>query len=151
MKEKNAIDELTKLEDFVETRNDWYTKEEKKKGGKRTPKVQIEEGSSSQPQKKRRKKAVETMLVDEPEDDQTEANFDKDQDQLSPETEQLMRDIDDTLEVGKLASQKVGADEEKGLSGSEDEVDAEVNRWIKENFDPRDREKQKKKKKEAYG
>ncbi|KAJ0951459.1 hypothetical protein HanPSC8_Chr02g0060291 [Helianthus annuus] len=70
MNEKSATDELTKLEDFSETRNDWYTKvgKEKKKGGKRTPtpKAQTEEGSSSQPQKKRKKKAVETMLVDEP-------------------------------------------------------------------------------------
>ncbi|KAF5773891.1 hypothetical protein HanRHA438_Chr13g0604481 [Helianthus annuus] len=51
MKEKSATDEITKLEKFNETRNDWYTKEvkEKKKGGKRTPKAQTEEGSSSQP------------------------------------------------------------------------------------------------------
>ncbi|MFS7968149.1 hypothetical protein Hanom_Chr09g00794091 [Helianthus anomalus] len=78
MKEKSAIDELTKLEDFCETLNDWYSKvetEKKKKGGKRTPKVQAMEGSSSQPQKKHRKKAVETLLVDEPEEDETEANI----------------------------------------------------------------------------
>ncbi|KAF5777052.1 hypothetical protein HanXRQr2_Chr12g0531141 [Helianthus annuus] len=87
MKEKNAIDELKKLEEFVETRNEWFTKEEKKKrGGKRTPKVQTEEGSSSQPQKKRKKKAIETLLVDEPEEDETEADVEKDQEQLSPET-----------------------------------------------------------------
>ncbi|MFS7904239.1 hypothetical protein Hanom_Chr01g00033781 [Helianthus anomalus] len=149
MKEKSAADELTKLEDFVETRNDWYTKEEKekkKRGGKRTPKVQTEEGSSSQPQKKRKKKTVETLLVNEPEEDETEANVDKDQEQLSPKTEHLMKDIDDTLESGKLATQKVGADEEKGLSGSEDEVDAEVDQWIKENYDPRERVQQKKRK-----
>ncbi|MFS8025983.1 hypothetical protein Hanom_Chr16g01481591 [Helianthus anomalus] len=145
MKEKSAGDELTKLEDFCETRNDWYTKEEKekkKKSGKRTPKVHTEEGSSSQPQKKRKKKAVETMFVDEPEEDETEADVEKVHEQLSPETEQLRRDIDDTLEVGKSISQKVVDDEEKSLSGSEDEVD----RWIKENFDPRDRENQKKRK-----
>ncbi|MFS7909564.1 hypothetical protein Hanom_Chr02g00096041 [Helianthus anomalus] len=118
MNEKSAIDELTKLEDFSETRNDWYTKEEKKKkGGKKTPtpKAQAEEGSSSQPQKKHRKKAVETLIVDEPEVDETE--------------------VDD--------------DEEKSLSGSEVDVDAEVDRWIKENYDPRNRERQKKKKRSS--
>ncbi|MFS7904620.1 hypothetical protein Hanom_Chr01g00038241 [Helianthus anomalus] len=149
MKEKSAIDELTKLEEFCETRNDWYMKEEnekKKKGGKRTPKAQTEEGSSSQPQKKRRKKVVETLLVDEPEEDETEVNVEKYQQQLSHETEQLMRDIDDTLEVGKSVSQKVVDDKEKSLFGSEDEIHAEVERWIQENFDPRNREKPKKRK-----
>ncbi|XP_021979896.1 glutamic acid-rich protein-like [Helianthus annuus] len=151
MKEKSATDELTKLEEFVETRNDWYTKEvkEKKKGGKRTPKVQTEEGSSSQPQKKRKKKAVETLLVDEPEEDETEANVERDHDQLSPKTERLMKDIDDTLEARKSASKTVVDEEENGLSGSEDEVDAKVDKWIKENYDPRDKEKQRKRKRSA--
>ncbi|XP_022007219.1 glutamic acid-rich protein-like [Helianthus annuus] len=148
MKEKSAIDELTKLEEFVETRNDWYTKEvkEKKRGGNRTPKVQEEEGSSSQPQKKRKKKAVETLLVDEPKEDETEADVEEDHERLSPETEQLLKDIDDMLESWKSASKKVVDDEEKSLSGSEDDVDAEVDQWIKENFDPREREVQKKRK-----
>ncbi|KAJ0539528.1 hypothetical protein HanHA300_Chr08g0287361 [Helianthus annuus] len=30
MKEKSAVDELTKLAEFKETRNEWFTKEEKK-------------------------------------------------------------------------------------------------------------------------
>ncbi|MFS8006725.1 hypothetical protein Hanom_Chr14g01252551 [Helianthus anomalus] len=109
MKEKSAIDELTKLEEFVETRNEWFTHEvrEKKRGGKRMPKVQPEEGSSSQPQKKRKKKAVETLLMDEPEEDETKADIEKDHEQVSPETEQLLKSIDDTLEVGKTASQNV--------------------------------------------
>ncbi|KAJ0674212.1 hypothetical protein HanLR1_Chr12g0437441 [Helianthus annuus] len=147
MKEKSAIDELKKLEEFVETRNEWFTKEEKKKrGGKRTPKVQTEEGSSSQPQRKCKKKVVETLLVDEPEEDETEVDVEKDQEQLSPETEQLLKSIDDTLEAGKLASPKVVGDEEKSLSGSDDDVDTEVDQWIKENLDPRDRGIPKKKK-----
>ncbi|MFS7946776.1 hypothetical protein Hanom_Chr06g00540261 [Helianthus anomalus] len=80
MKEKSAADELLKLAEFKETRNEWFTKEEKKKrGGKRTPKLQAEEGSSSQPKKKRQKKVVETMLVDIPEEDDTEANVERDQ------------------------------------------------------------------------
>ncbi|MFS7987652.1 hypothetical protein Hanom_Chr11g01025411 [Helianthus anomalus] len=50
MKEESATDEFTKLAEFKETRNEWFTKEEKKKrSGKRTPKVQAKEGSSSQP------------------------------------------------------------------------------------------------------
>ncbi|MFS8018415.1 hypothetical protein Hanom_Chr15g01391811 [Helianthus anomalus] len=101
MKEKSAADELTKLEKFSETRNEWFTKEEKKKGRKRTPKVQAEEGSSSQPQKKRKKKAVETLLVDEPEEDETEADVEEDHECLSPETEQLLKSIDDTLEAAE--------------------------------------------------
>ncbi|MFS7888930.1 hypothetical protein Hanom_Chr00s000002g01600771 [Helianthus anomalus] len=135
---KSSADELKKLKGFCETRNDWYTKEEKEKKKKRTPKAQTEEGSSSQPQKKRKKKAVETLLVYEPEEDETEVNVEKDQGQLSPETEQLIRDIDDTLEVRKSASKKVVDDEEKSLYGSENDIDAEVDRWIKENFDPRE-------------
>ncbi|MFS7930543.1 hypothetical protein Hanom_Chr04g00345551 [Helianthus anomalus] len=134
MKEKSAIDELTKLEEFVETRNEWFTMEvkEKKRGGKRTSKVQPEEGSSSQPQKKRRKKVVETLLADEPEEDETEANVEKDHEQVSPETEQLSKSIEDTLE--------------ENLSDSEEDIDAQVKRWISENYDSREREQQKKRK-----
>ncbi|XP_021975462.1 FK506-binding protein 5-like [Helianthus annuus] len=89
------------------------------------------------------------MLVDEPEEDETEANVEIDHDQLSPETERLMIDIDDTLEAGKSSSKVVVDDEEKSSSGSDDDVDAEVDRWIKENYDPRDREQQKKRKRSS--
>ncbi|MFS7979691.1 hypothetical protein Hanom_Chr10g00930681 [Helianthus anomalus] len=103
MKEKSATDELTKLEEFVETRNEWFTKEvkeKKKRGGKRTPKVQTEEGSSSQPQKKCKKESCDDK-------------------------------------------EKSSSDEE------ESDIDAETERWIKENYDPRDRVKQKKRKRSA--
>ncbi|MFS7910402.1 hypothetical protein Hanom_Chr02g00105921 [Helianthus anomalus] len=64
MKETSAADELEKLEEFKETRNEWFTKEEKKKRSRKTTlKVQAEEGSPSQPKKKRKKKTVQTMLV----------------------------------------------------------------------------------------
>ncbi|XP_022042342.1 bromodomain-containing protein 4-like [Helianthus annuus] len=153
MKEKSAADELTKLAEFSKTRNNWYTKVEKenKRGGKRTPtsKAQAEEGSSSQPQKKRKKKAVETMLVDEPEVDETEADVDKDQDPLTPETERLLKDVDDTLETEKAAGKRVVDDEGKSPSGAESDTDPEVDRWIRENYDPKDREKQKKRKRSA--
>ncbi|KAJ0959260.1 hypothetical protein HanPSC8_Chr00c245g0806831 [Helianthus annuus] len=72
MKEKSAADELTKLEDFSGTRNERFTKveKEKKRGGRELRKFKQKKGSSSQSQKKRKKKAVETMLVDEPEEDE---------------------------------------------------------------------------------
>ncbi|MFS7962502.1 hypothetical protein Hanom_Chr08g00727361 [Helianthus anomalus] len=150
MKEKSAADELTKLAEFKGTRNEWFTKEEKekwKRGGKRTPKVQTEEGSSSQPQKKRKKKAVETMLVDESEEDKTEANVEGNQDQLSPKTERLFKSIDYNLEVREAAGEKVVDDKEKSSSDKEEsDIDAEVDRWIKDNFDPRDRLIKKKRK-----
>ncbi|MFS8008095.1 hypothetical protein Hanom_Chr14g01268721 [Helianthus anomalus] len=125
MKEKSAIDELIKLEEFVKTRNEWFTKEEKKKRDRKiTPKVQDEESSSSQPQKKRKKKVVETMLVDEPKEDETE--------------------------VEKAAGEKVGDDKETSSSNEEEsDIDAETEQWIKENYDPRDRVKQKKRKRNA--
>ncbi|KAM0031142.1 hypothetical protein Hdeb2414_s0017g00505221 [Helianthus debilis subsp. tardiflorus] len=141
MKEKSAADELTKLAEFKETRNEWFTKEvkeKKKKGGKRTPKVQIEEGSSSQPKKKRQKKTVETLLVNEPEEDEIEADAERDQDPMSPETEQVLENIDYGLETEKAAGEE-GDDEEKSLSDSE--VD-ETERWKKLISDKENRRKE---------
>ncbi|MFS7977999.1 hypothetical protein Hanom_Chr10g00910531 [Helianthus anomalus] len=66
MKEKSYADELEILKEFKGTRNDWFVKEQKKRGRKATPKAQTEEGLSSQP-KKRQKKAAKTLLVDESE------------------------------------------------------------------------------------
>ncbi|KAJ0752379.1 hypothetical protein HanPI659440_Chr09g0323661 [Helianthus annuus] len=122
MKEKSAIDELTKLEDFCETRNDWYTKEEKekkKKGGKRTPtpKVQTEEGSSSQPQKKRKKKAVETLLVDEPEEDETEANVEKDRSFVNDDlVKKLQKKVDEVSSEKKKLEKRVKSVESENTS-----------------------------------
>ncbi|MFS7946293.1 hypothetical protein Hanom_Chr06g00534301 [Helianthus anomalus] len=89
------------------------------------------------------------MLVDEPEEDETEANVNKDQEQLSPETEQLLKYVDDTLEGVKSASKMVVDDKEESASDSKDDIDAEFEWWIRENFDPRDREKQKKRKRSS--
>ncbi|KAM0025869.1 hypothetical protein Hdeb2414_s0021g00579741 [Helianthus debilis subsp. tardiflorus] len=77
MKEKSTADELKKLEGFKNTRSEWFlkdVKEKKKRGGKRTPKDQVEEGSSSQPKSKRQKKVVETLLDDESEEEEPEAD-----------------------------------------------------------------------------
>ncbi|KAJ0614679.1 hypothetical protein HanIR_Chr02g0065141 [Helianthus annuus] len=151
IKEKSAAEELTKLKKFSKTRNEWFTKEEKKKKDrKRTPKVQTEEGLFSQPQKKRKKKAVETMLVDEPEEDETEVNVEGNQDRLSPETEQVLKSIDYNVEVEKAAGEKVVDDKEKSSSGEEEsDIDPETDQWIKANFDPRDRLIKKKRKRSA--
>ncbi|KAJ0541341.1 hypothetical protein HanLR1_Chr09g0306781 [Helianthus annuus] len=122
MKEKSAIDELTKLEDFCETRNDWYTKEEKekkKKSGKRTPtpKFQTEEGSSSQPQKKRKKKAVETLLVDEPEEDETEANVEKDRSFVNDDlVKKLQKKVDEVSSEKKKLEKRVKSVESENTS-----------------------------------
>ncbi|MFS8006611.1 hypothetical protein Hanom_Chr14g01251231 [Helianthus anomalus] len=71
-KEKSYADELKVLENFRESRNEWFLKEEKKKKGRKTtPKVQTKEGSSSQP-KKHRKKTADTLLVDEPKEEEPE-------------------------------------------------------------------------------
>ncbi|MFS7977967.1 hypothetical protein Hanom_Chr10g00910151 [Helianthus anomalus] len=119
MREMSAADELTKLAGFKATRNEWFTKEEKKKRSRKTTlKVQAEEGSSSQLKKKRQKKVVETMLVDEPEEDKPEADAEKDQDPVSPTMEQVLKDIDYGLETGETAS-KEGDNEEKSSSDSE--------------------------------
>ncbi|MFS7967817.1 hypothetical protein Hanom_Chr09g00790171 [Helianthus anomalus] len=51
-----------------------------------------------------------------------------------------MRDIDVTLETGEAAGEKVGDDKEKSSSDPEEsDIDAEADRWIKENYDLRDR------------
>ncbi|KAJ0452579.1 hypothetical protein HanHA300_Chr15g0580511 [Helianthus annuus] len=79
------------------------------------------------------------MLVDEPEEDETEADAERDQDPVSPETEQLLKDIDYGLETEKAAGEE-GDDE--GKSSSDSEVD-ETERWKKVISD---KEKQKKRK-----
>ncbi|MFS7951554.1 hypothetical protein Hanom_Chr07g00596531 [Helianthus anomalus] len=130
MKEKSAADELTKLAEFKDTRGEWFTKEEKKKRSRKTTsKAQAEKGSSSQPQKKQKKKVVETMLVDEPEEVEAKENVEGNQEQLSPVMEQLMKDINVTLETGEAAGEKVGDDKEKSSSDPEEsDIDAEADR-----------------------
>ncbi|KAM0012573.1 hypothetical protein Hdeb2414_s0051g00752111 [Helianthus debilis subsp. tardiflorus] len=77
MKEASYAHELKILESFKESRNEWFSKEEKKKKSRKsTPKVQAEERSSSQP-KKRQKKNVETMLVDEPDEEEPVTNVEE--------------------------------------------------------------------------
>ncbi|MFS7918306.1 hypothetical protein Hanom_Chr03g00199431 [Helianthus anomalus] len=125
MKEKNAAEELKILADFKATRNEWFTKEEKKKRSRNTTlKVQVEEGSYSQPKKKRQKKVVETLLVDEPEEEEPEADAEGDHGRLSPESAQLLKSLKESFATEKAAGENEGDKEEKkSSSSSESEID----------------------------
>ncbi|KAJ0752178.1 hypothetical protein HanPI659440_Chr09g0321361 [Helianthus annuus] len=79
------------------------------------------------------------MLVDELEEDEIEADAERDQDPMSPKTEQMLENIDYGLETEKAAGEE-GDDEEK--SSSDSEVD-ETECWKKVISD---KEKQKKRK-----
>ncbi|KAJ0913219.1 hypothetical protein HanRHA438_Chr06g0283111 [Helianthus annuus] len=81
------------------------------------------------------------MLVDEPEEDEIEADVERDQDQMSPETEHLLKDIDYGLETEKAGGEE-GDDERKSSSHSDSEVD-ETEHWKKVMSD---KEKHKKRK-----
>ncbi|XP_035843192.1 FK506-binding protein 5-like [Helianthus annuus] len=121
MKEAGYADELKILEKFKDSRNEWFVKEEKKKKSRKsTPKVQQEEGSSSQP-KKRRKKTVETLLVDEPDEEEPEA-------EAEAETE-LLKDLNVfNAAKEKEAGVEEGDDGDKSSSSSSDEEIDETER-----------------------
>ncbi|KAM0025779.1 hypothetical protein Hdeb2414_s0021g00578581 [Helianthus debilis subsp. tardiflorus] len=106
MKEAGYADELKILEEFKGTRNDWFLKEQRKRGKKATPKAQKGEGSSSQP-KKRQKKVAKTLLIAEPDKDEPVANVEE-----NPDSE-------------KVADEGIGADDgdKDSSSSSEHEVD----------------------------
>ncbi|KAM0057740.1 hypothetical protein Hdeb2414_s0005g00161881 [Helianthus debilis subsp. tardiflorus] len=125
-KEKSYADELAILADFKETRNEWFLKEEKKKRSRKTtPKVQTEEGSSSQPKQKRQKKIVKTMLVDEPEEEEPEADLEGEHVRLSPESDRLLKALKESFETKKAAKEAgmEGDNEEESSSSSEEEID----------------------------
>ncbi|XP_022032157.1 negative regulator of PDR1-mediated fluconazole resistance JJJ1-like [Helianthus annuus] len=90
------------------------------------------------------------MLVDEPEEDETEANVEGNQEQLSPETERLLKSIDYNVEAGEAVGEKVVDDKEKSSSDPEEsDIDVETDQWIKANFDLRDRLIKRKRKRSA--
>ncbi|XP_035845287.1 serine/arginine repetitive matrix protein 1-like [Helianthus annuus] len=76
MKEAGYAEELKVLEDFKNTKNEWYLKETGRRRRKATPIVKKAEGSSSQP-KKKQKKAAKTSLIDEPEEDEQVVTVEK--------------------------------------------------------------------------
>ncbi|XP_022028876.1 uncharacterized protein LOC110929985 [Helianthus annuus] len=69
LKEAAYAEELKTLAEFKSIKNEWFVKETGRRRRKATPKVQEGEGSSSKP-KKKQKKAAETLLIDEPEEDE---------------------------------------------------------------------------------
>ncbi|MFS7976387.1 hypothetical protein Hanom_Chr10g00891861 [Helianthus anomalus] len=149
MKETSAADELKTLEGFKNTRSKCFLKDEKekkKRGGKRTPKDQAEEGSSSQPKPKCQKKVVETLLVDEPEEEEPEAEVEGDHVRLSPESDCLLKDLNKSFKTDEAAkaADKEGGNEEESSSSSKEEVD-ETERYKKVMSDL-EKEKQKKRK-----
>ncbi|KAL9992633.1 hypothetical protein Hdeb2414_s0001g00014021 [Helianthus debilis subsp. tardiflorus] len=165
MKEAGYADELKVLEEFKGTRNDWFVKEQKKRGRKATPKAQTEEGSSSQP-KKRQKKAAKTMLIDEPDEEEPEtvpevevevekvAETETDENVridvcLSPNSERLLKKLNKfNAQKDKAAAEDEGDDVNKSTtsssSSSEDVID-ETERY-KKVMSGVEKEKQKKRK-----
>ncbi|XP_022004000.1 uncharacterized protein LOC110901481 [Helianthus annuus] len=125
MKEAGYADELKALEEFKGTRNDWFVKEQKRRGRKATPKAQKGEGSSTQT-KKRQKKTAKTLLIDEPDIEEPE-----------PEVESLLKKVKafnaqkekaaDDAQKEKAADDVEGDDVNKSTtsssSSSEDEID----------------------------
>ncbi|MFS8024670.1 hypothetical protein Hanom_Chr16g01466111 [Helianthus anomalus] len=137
MKEKSYADELKILENFRESRNEWFLKEEKKKKGRKaTPKAQEEEGSSSQPKRKHQKKKVETMLVDEPDEDEPEAKAETEAEvnvegdvHVSPRSAKFLEDLNMfNAEQEKTADDVEGDDGDKSSSSSSDEEIDETER-----------------------
>ncbi|MFS7994368.1 hypothetical protein Hanom_Chr12g01105111 [Helianthus anomalus] len=129
MKEASYADELKILENFKETRNEWFLKGEKKKRSRKaTPKVQVEEGSSSQPKKKGQKKNVETMLVDESKKDEDEGDAEGDDVRLSHESAKLLKSLNEyNAETEKTAGDE-GDNEDKSSSSSSNEDIDEIER-----------------------
>ncbi|XP_021996387.1 serine/arginine repetitive matrix protein 1-like [Helianthus annuus] len=134
MKEAAYADELEALEGFKATRNDWFVKEQRRRGKKATPKTQKGEGSSSQP-KKRQKKAAKTLLIDEPDveepvqeaeievepnETETEANIEVNV-RLSPNSQSLLK----KLKVFNAQKDKAAIDKEKSAG---DEQGGDVNK-----------------------
>ncbi|KAM0064955.1 hypothetical protein Hdeb2414_s0003g00109111 [Helianthus debilis subsp. tardiflorus] len=128
MKEASYADELKILENFKNTRSEWFLKEEKKKRSRKaTPQVQTDEGSSSQPKQKSQKKSVETLLVDEPEDEEPEAEAEANVEgdvRLSPESAKFLKSLNEYNAEAEKAVGDEGDDVEKSSSSSsEGEVD----------------------------
>ncbi|MFS7985596.1 hypothetical protein Hanom_Chr11g01000291 [Helianthus anomalus] len=63
------------------------------------------------------------MLVDEPEEDEAEVNVEKEQDPVSPDIEQVLKDIDYELETEKAASEESDKEDKSSSSSSESEID----------------------------
>ncbi|KAJ0764998.1 hypothetical protein HanPI659440_Chr08g0298581 [Helianthus annuus] len=78
MNEVSYADELKILESFMTRKNEWFVKESGRRRRFATPTAEQGEGSSSKPKKKQKKK-VQTMLIDEPNEDVPATNVEKEQ------------------------------------------------------------------------
>ncbi|XP_022018946.1 rRNA biogenesis protein RRP36-like [Helianthus annuus] len=102
MKEAAYAEELKTLEEFKSIKNEWFVKETGRRRRKATPKVQEGEGSPSQP-KKKQKKVAKTLLIDEPEEDETVVATEDDPFNAS---EDMMFNVD-VLETGPTVTAEV--------------------------------------------
>ncbi|XP_022003443.1 interaptin-like [Helianthus annuus] len=122
MKEAAYVEELKILEDFKNTKNEWYVKETGRRRRKATPIVQKVDGSSSQP-KKKQKKAAKTSLIDEPEEDETVVAAEEDPFNVE---EYLLFDTD-VLETGPTmeveAEHVVNVESQKGKDKVIDDIE----------------------------
>ncbi|XP_021985289.1 proteoglycan 4-like [Helianthus annuus] len=142
MKEAAYAEELKTLKEFKTTRNDWFVKEQRRRGRKVTPKSQEGEGSSSQP-KKKQKKVTKTLLVDEPEVDEPVVTAEEDP---YAGINEVMLNIDDLVSdqavnveavkekvIDDIEGDDVDKDTTSSSSSSDDEVDeTQRQRRIKE-------------------
>ncbi|XP_035845255.1 stress response protein NST1-like [Helianthus annuus] len=131
MKEAAYAEELKALLEFKTTRNDWFVKEQRRRGKKVTPKSQEGEGSSSQP-KKKQKKVTKTLLIDEPEVDEPVVTTKEDP---YADIDQLMLNVDDLVseqaadvevQKEKVLDDVEGDDVKKSTTSSSSSSDDEV-------------------------
>ncbi|KAJ0618980.1 hypothetical protein HanHA89_Chr02g0066181 [Helianthus annuus] len=140
-KEAMYIVELKIIQGFKPTKNVWYVKESGRRRRLATP-VAEGEGSSPQPKKKQKKK-VQTILVDEPEDDIPADNAEKEQEATTGEDFMLNTDVFETgseivadvdKEKDKLVDDLEGDDVDKDTTSSSSSSEFEM-------VDPRESEK----------
>ncbi|KAJ0829147.1 hypothetical protein HanLR1_Chr00c0030g0695341 [Helianthus annuus] len=143
-KDPMYIVELKIIQGFKPTKNVWYVKESGRIRRLATP-VAEGEGSSSQPKKKQKKK-VQTLLVDESEDDIPAADAEKEQEVNIGDDFMLNTDVFETgpevvadvdKEKGKLADDVEGDDVDKDTTSSSSSSEFEM-------IDPRESERRRK-------
>ncbi|XP_022003497.1 neurofilament medium polypeptide-like [Helianthus annuus] len=131
MKEASYADELRILEKFKDIRNEWYVKESGRRRRLATPTAEPGEGSPSKPKKKQKKK-VQTMLIDEPDEDVPAVNVEKEQEAAGGEDIEINADLfttdTDFIEnVVQTVTSDIQKEKEKVIDDIEgDDVDKET-------------------------
>ncbi|XP_022007617.1 uncharacterized protein LOC110906855 [Helianthus annuus] len=114
--------ELKIIQGFKPTKNEWYVKESGRRRRFATP-IAEGVGSSSQPKKKQKKK-IQTILVDEPEDDIPTDDVEKEQEVSTGEDFMLDTDV---FETGTEVVADVDKEKEKTVDDIEgDDVDKDT-------------------------